>query len=90
MARGTLVDHHALLAALDDGRVARASLDVVDPEPLPAGHPLFIHPRVRLTPHVSWSSPRTLRRTMALFVDNVDRYRSGLELLGAVDLTEGY
>ncbi|MGD0882157.1 MAG: NAD(P)-dependent oxidoreductase [Acidimicrobiales bacterium] len=90
VARGTLVDNEALLAALDDGRIARATLDVVDPEPLPAGHPLYAHPRVRLTPHISWSSPRTLLRTMELFVANVDRYRSGQPVLGIVDLEEGY
>ena len=90
VARGSLVDQDALLAALDDGRLGRATLDVVDPEPLPAGHPLYTHERVRLTPHLSWSSPRTLRRTMALFVDNLDRYRAGQALLGGVDLEEGY
>ena len=90
VARGTLVDNDALLAALDDGRIGRATLDVVDPEPLPAGHPLYVHPRVRLTPHISWSSPRSLMRTMERFVDNVERYRSGRPLLGVVDLAEGY
>jgi phosphoglycerate dehydrogenase-like enzyme len=90
VARGSLVDQEALLAALDDGRLARATLDVVEPEPLPAGHPLYGHERVRLTPHISWSSPRTLRRTMDLFVENVTRYRSRQELLGRVDVGEGY
>src|SRR5262245_57280538 len=56
IARGALVDQDALLAALDGGRLAAASLDVVDPEPLPAGHPLYTHPRVRLSPHISWSA----------------------------------
>ncbi len=90
VARGSLIDQDALVAALDEGGLARATLDVVDPEPLPAGHPLFRHDRVRLSPHVSWSSPRTLRRTMGLFVENIDRYRDGQELLGTVDLKEGY
>jgi len=90
VARGSLVDQDALVAALDHGRLARATLDVVEPEPLPTGHPLYGHDRVRLSPHVSWSSPRTLRRTMGLFVENVYRYRDGQELLGAVDLKEGY
>ena len=60
VARGSLVDQDALLVALDEGRLARATLDVVDPEPLPTGHRLYGHDRVRLSPHVSWSSPRTL------------------------------
>jgi phosphoglycerate dehydrogenase-like enzyme len=90
VARGSLVDQEALMAALDRDRPARATLDVVAPEPLPTGHPLYGHDRVRLSPHVSWSSPRTLQRTMSLFVENVDRYRTGQELLGTVDLKEGY
>ena len=44
IARGGLVDQDALGEALDDGRVARASLDTVDPEPLPEGHWLYSHP----------------------------------------------
>jgi phosphoglycerate dehydrogenase-like enzyme len=90
VARGSLVDQEALLRALDDGRIARASLDVVDPEPLPSGHPLFGHRNVRLSPHVSWSSPDTVLRTFGLFTENLDRYRAGQPLLGVVDLEEGY
>jgi phosphoglycerate dehydrogenase-like enzyme len=90
VARGSLVDQGALVRALDDGRIARASLDVVEPEPLPVGDPLYTHPRVRLTPHISWSSPRTLARTTQLFVDNLARYRAGRPLLGTVDRTAGY
>ena len=90
VARGSLVDQEALLDALDDGRVALASLDAVDPEPLPAGHRLYAHPRVRLSPHVSWSSPRTVERTFELFAENLDRYRRGEPLAGAVDVGAGY
>jgi phosphoglycerate dehydrogenase-like enzyme len=90
VARGSLVDQDALLGALDDGRVALASLDVVDPEPLPGGHPLYGHPSVRLSPHISWSSPNTVTRTMACFTDNLVRYREGRELAGIVDKEAGY
>lgn len=90
VARGSLIDQEALLRALDDGRVARASLDVVDPEPLPAGHPLYSHPKVRLTPHISWSAPQSVRRTFSLFVENVARFRAGEPLVGHVDREEGY
>ena len=65
IARGGLIDQDALRAALDDGRVARATLDVCDPEPLPAGHWLYTHPKVRLTGHLSWSSPRGSSRWSA-------------------------
>jgi phosphoglycerate dehydrogenase-like enzyme len=90
VARGTLIDQDALLAALDDGRVAVASLDVVDPEPLPAGHPLYSHPRVRLSPHISWSSPDTMPRTFDLFAENLRRWRAGEPLQGIVDPDAGY
>jgi len=70
--------------------VVRANLDVVDPEPLPAGHPLYTHPKVRLTPHVSWSSPDTMKRTIELFADNLRRYDKGEPLEGLVDLKAGY
>ena len=90
ISRGTIIDQDALLAALDDGTVARANLDVVDPEPLPAGHPLYTHPNVRLTPHISWSSPDTMKRTIELFADNLARYEKGQQLEGLVDLNAGY
>jgi phosphoglycerate dehydrogenase-like enzyme len=90
ISRGTLIDQDALLGALDDGRVAMASLDVADPEPLPVGHPLYTHPRVHLSPHVSWSSPRTIIRTFEIFADNLTRFRNGAPLRGHVDLEAGY
>jgi phosphoglycerate dehydrogenase-like enzyme len=90
IARGDLVDQDALLRALEEGRVAMASLDVVDPEPLPAGHPLYTHPRVRVSPHISWSSPDTIERTIAMFVENLRRYDAGEPLHGIVDVVAGY
>jgi phosphoglycerate dehydrogenase-like enzyme len=90
IARGSLVDQEALRAALDDGRVARASLDTVDPEPLPEGHWLYSHPDVRVSPHISWSSPSTMPRTLGLFVENLKRFRAGEPLAGVVDPVAGY
>ena len=90
IARGSIVDQDALLDALDDGRVAMASLDVVTPEPLPAGHRLYSHPQVRLSAHVSWSAPDSGRRTIELFGANVHRYRKGEPLTGLVDVDAGY
>jgi phosphoglycerate dehydrogenase-like enzyme len=90
IARGSLVDQDALIEALDGGTVARASLDVVDPEPLPAGHPLYTHPKVRLTPHISWSSPVTMQSTMEIFLANLRRFRAGEPLEGLVDVAAGY
>jgi phosphoglycerate dehydrogenase-like enzyme len=84
------VDQQALRVALDDGRVARATLDTVDPEPLPEGHWLYTHPAVRLSPHISWSAPGTMPRTLGLFVDNVRRFRVGEPLSGLVDPVAEY
>ena len=90
IARGGLVDQDSLRAALDDGRVAMASLDTVEPEPLLAGHWMFAHPRVRLSAHVSWSSPEGTRRIMELFLENLGRYLAGEPLVGVVDPVERY
>src|SRR5207248_2708819 len=90
IARGALVDQEALQAALDDGRVALASLDVCDPEPPPDGHWLYEHPKVRLSPHVSWSNPAQTARIVELFVDNLRRFLAGRPLAGEVDPAEGY
>lgn len=90
VARGSLIDQDALRLALDDGRVAMASLDVCDPEPLPAGHWLYDHPRVRLSAHVSWASPQWIERSVDGFVENLRRYVAGDPLEGVVDPAEGY
>lgn len=90
IGRGALVDQDALRAALDDGRVALASLDCVEPEPLPDGHWLYTHPKVRLSPHISWSMPDALAWLADTFVDNLRRYRAGEPLEGVVDTSLGY
>jgi phosphoglycerate dehydrogenase-like enzyme len=89
IARGSLVDHDALRTALDDGRVARASLDVTDPEPLPDGHWLYTHPRVFLTPHASWAGQPQFGASTELFCDNLERFLSGEPLHGIVG-PDGY
>jgi len=90
IARGSLIDQEALRAALDDGRVAMASLDAVEPEPLPAEHWMYTHPRVRLSPHISWSMPGAAELLIEPFLENLRRYRRGEALLGVVDVAAGY
>jgi phosphoglycerate dehydrogenase-like enzyme len=90
VARGELVDQDALRRALDDGRIALASLDCVDPEPLPTGHWLYSHPRVRLSPHISWSMPGAFELLIEPFVENLRRYRNGEPLVHVVDPELGY
>jgi len=90
IARGALVDQEALRPALDDGRVALASLDTVDPEPLPEGHWLYTHPRVHLSPHISWSSPERYDRILGVFLEELARWEAGEPLVNVVDRAEGY
>jgi phosphoglycerate dehydrogenase-like enzyme len=90
VARGAIVDHDALFDALAAGIVGRASLDVTEPEPLPDDHPLRHLPEVFLTPHVSWSGPGTVERVVDLFSANLERWTTGLPLLGPVDIHSGY
>ena len=90
IARGALVDQDALREALDDGRVACASLDCVEPEPLPDDHWLYTHPRVRLSPHTSWAMPDALAWIADTFTENLRRFRAGEPLEGVVDVEQGH
>jgi phosphoglycerate dehydrogenase-like enzyme len=90
VARGVLIDDAALLEALCDGRVSLASLDVTHPEPLPAGHPFYGHPRIRLSPHTSVHTPDTRRNLAARFAANLDRFRRGEPLADVIDPARGY
>ena len=60
------------------------------PEPLPDGHPLYHHPRVRITPHVSWAAQGAAEVTARKFVDNLQRFVAGLPLHDVVDRERGY
>lgn len=80
IARGGLLDQEALLEALDNEQIGLASLDVTEPEPLPDGHPLYTHPRVRLSPHTSAISTNSRNEIADTFLANLERYVAGLEL----------
>ena len=90
IARGGLVDQDALRVALDDGIVATASLDAVDPEPLPAGHWLFTHPKVRLSAHDSWSWPGAYDVILQRFAVNLRAFAAGEPLPDLVDRAQRY
>ena len=90
IARAVLVDEPALRDALDDGTVAVASMDVSEPEPLPAGHWFYSHPQVRFSPHVSWSGPGLWEAAIKRLIDNLERWQQGRPLAGVVDVQEGY
>jgi len=89
IARGAIIDEAALRDALD-GNLALASLDVTDPEPLPEGHWLYTHPRVHVSPHISWSNPRQTERFHRVFVENLAAYLAGEPLPGLVDVDARY
>lgn len=90
IARGAIVDESALTKALQEGWIAGAALDTVFTEPLPAESPLWTLPNVFITPHCSGSSPRVKERTLALFLNNFNRYCQGKPLRNVVDKTAGY
>jgi phosphoglycerate dehydrogenase-like enzyme len=72
-SRGAIVETEALLQALIQGRI-RAAVDVTDPEPLPAGHPLWKAPHLLITPHVASDSEKFLRRAFSLVNEQVERF----------------
>jgi phosphoglycerate dehydrogenase-like enzyme len=90
IARGEIIDTAALIAALEQGQLAGAALDVVPEEPLPPEHPLWRTPNVWITPHISASSPRTSERAIAIFLENVRRDLAGQPFINLVDLQAGY
>ncbi|MBV8446054.1 MAG: D-2-hydroxyacid dehydrogenase [Candidatus Dormibacteraeota bacterium] len=79
-----------LVAALDSGRIAGAGLDVVDPEPLPADHPLWRAPNVIITPHVAGATPASELNYNLLLRENLRRYVAGEAMLSVVDIDRGY
>lgn len=90
VARGSVLDHGALIDALDAGRLGFATLDVTEPEPLPPGHPLWTHPLVRLTPHIS-SNYTAVRDTLFDRVAiNLERFVRGETPSDIVDVAAGY
>jgi phosphoglycerate dehydrogenase-like enzyme len=82
-ARGPIVDTDALVAALNAGKI-RAAIDVTDPEPLPAGHPLWSCPNLLITPHVGGSSPQFAVRALKIAADELRRYIAGEPLQNVV------
>jgi phosphoglycerate dehydrogenase-like enzyme len=84
VARGKIVDTDALLAELTSGRL-RAGLDVVDPEPLPDGHPLWRAAGVIITPHAAGHIKQAGPRAFALVNDQLRRYVAGEKLINVVD-----
>ena len=90
VARGRHVDTGALVAALRNGAIGGAALDVTDPEPLPDGHPLWQLENCIITPHTA-DTPEMIERLLARRIqDNVARFAAGQALTGLVDPAAGY
>lgn len=89
VGRGATVDTGALVAAIRDGQIAGAGLDVTDPEPLPADHPLWNFDNVIITPHVAGRGGER-ERHFTLLRENLRRYAAGERLLNVVDPERGY
>jgi glyoxylate/hydroxypyruvate reductase A len=86
--RGGHLVQDDLLAALDSCHLSAAVLDVCEPEPLPAGHPLRTHPRIMLTPHIaSMTQPET---AVDAVLENLRRHQAGEALHGAIERERGY
>jgi glyoxylate/hydroxypyruvate reductase A len=87
VGRGDLVNETELMQALDDGLLAGAILDVMSIEPLPADHPLWQHPGIQLTPHISGYH---LGDAVLDIAENYRRLQSGESRLHLVDRGRGY
>lgn len=90
VARGAHVVTDDLVAALRDGTLGSAGLDVTDPEPLPEGHPLWDLPNAIITPHVGNTAAMAVPLLAARVTDNVRRWTAGEPLVGLVDPAAGY
>lgn len=86
-ARGAVVQSDALVDALNTGKI-RAALDVTDPEPLPAEHPLWRCPNLLITPHVAASTPQFTPRALEVVADELRRYLNNQPLQNAVQLAK--
>jgi glyoxylate/hydroxypyruvate reductase A len=86
--RGPLIDDEALIAALDAGRIAHATLDVFRVEPLPKEHPFWAHPGVTVTPHIA--SDTRAESAAEVIAENIRRGEAGEPFLHLVDRSAGY
>ena len=90
VGRGPVIDEAALVAALEQGRIKGAALDVFDREPLPEGHAFYRLQNVLVSPHCADHYPDWLEQAMQFFLDNFERFRQGQPLLNVIDKQRGY
>jgi phosphoglycerate dehydrogenase-like enzyme len=90
VGRGPVVDEEALVAALEQGRIRGAALDVFETEPLPTESPLWRLPNVLLSPHCADHVPGWVDEAMRVFLRQLERFRRGEPLSDVVDKASGY
>ena len=92
VGRGSSIDQEALCRALESGHIQGAALDVTDPEPLPADHPLWDCRNVLITPHVAgwWHLRETFNRVVRIFGTNLKHFVNGEALENIVNRNLGY
>jgi len=90
LGRGPVIDEAAMVNALTKGQIKGAALDVFDKEPLPDGHPFYKLENVLLSPHCADHTPDWLDQAMRFFVEQFDRYRTGVPLKNVVNKQLGY
>lgn len=90
VSRGGVYDMNGLVKALDSRRLAGAGVDVMDPEPLPKGHPLWKFDNVMITPHIAGRSDRDEDRMVGTIADNIRRFAEGMPMINVVDKQKGY
>lgn len=90
ISRGAIIREPDLIAALEQGLIAGAGLDVFETEPLPENSPLWERENVIITPHLAALSPYYLDRAIKLFTDNLARYVNGRDMFNIIDKQKGY
>ena len=90
--RGNAVESEVLLNALSSGKIAAAAIDVTDPEPLPADHPLWQQKNIIITPHVAggFHLPYTFEQIVEIACENLDHWMKGEEYCNVIDFNTGY
>ena len=88
LGRGGHIIDDDLIAALDNGQLSAATLDVTEPEPLPTDSLLWDHPSITVLPHVARRPP--VGQIAPVFIENIKRFESNKELLQLTDSIKGY
>lgn len=90
ISRGEVLDQEMLLKALDQGWLRGAGLDVVEGEPLPDGHPILMHPKIVVSPHIAGWTKRYHEHAVAVFCNNLKLFRKGEPLRNIYDRRRSY